>query len=279
MKKIVMAIFFLLLSLTEINGQNTVKGIILDDDSRELLKGVFVQIKNTSISQTSDLNGAFLMKSSQGGKFVLEIKFAGYETQNIPIELSGNVLDLGKIFLFKEVLELQDLSFITLTDDELNDDASSADNISGLLQSSMDVFLRTAAFEFSASFFKVKGFDSSHGKLLINGIEMNKIYNGRAQWSNWGGLNDVLRNQEFRNGLSPSNDTFGGLLGSTNINTRASEQRPGVRISYSSSNRSYQHRIMATYSSGMLKNNWAYTISGSRRYGNEGFNEATSYNA
>ena len=130
MKKIVMAIFFLLLSLTEINGQNTVKGIILDDDSRELLKGVFVQIKNTSISQTSDLNGAFLMKSSQGGKFVLEIKFAGYETQNIPIELSGNVLDLGKIFLFKEVLELQDLSFITLTDDELNDDASSADNIS-----------------------------------------------------------------------------------------------------------------------------------------------------
>ena len=274
-----MAIFFLLYSFTEINGQNSVKGIVLDDDSKELLKGVFVQIKNTSISQTTDLNGAFLMKSSQGGKFVLEIKFAGYETQNIPIELSGNVLELGRIFLFKEVLELQDLSLITLTDDELNDDASSADNISGLLQSSMDIFLRTAAFEFSSSFFKVKGFDSSHGKLLINGIEMNKIYNGRAQWSNWGGLNDVLRNQEFRNGLSPSNVTFGGLLGSTNINTRASEQRPGVRISYSSSNRSYQHRIMSTYSSGMLKNNWAYTISGSRRYGNEGFNEATSYNA
>jgi len=274
-----MAIFFLLYSFTEINGQNSVKGIVLDDDSKELLKGVFVQIKNTSISQTTDLNGAFLMKSSQGGKFVLEIKFAGYETQNIPIELSGNVLELGRIFLFKEVLELQDLSLITLTDDELNDDASSADNISGLLQSSMDIFLRTAAFEFSSSFFKVKGFDSSHGKLLINGIEMNKIYNGRAQWSNWGGLNDVLRNQEFRNGLSPSNVTFGGLLGSTNINTRALEQRPGVRISYSSSNRSYQHRIMSTYSSGMLKNNWAYTISGSRRYGNEGFNEATSYNA
>ena len=274
-----MAIFFLLYSFIEFNGQNSVKGIVLDDDSKELLKGVFVQIKNTSIGQTTDLNGAFLMKSSQSGKFVLEIKFAGYETQNIPIELSGKGLELGKIFLFKEVLELQDLSLITLTDDELNDDASSADNISGLLQSSKDVFLRTAAFEFSASFFKVKGFDSSHGKLLINGIEMNKIYNGRAQWSNWGGLNDVLRNQEFRNGLSPSDVTFGGLLGSTNINTRASEQRPGVRISYSSSNRSYQHRIMATYSSGMLKNNLAYTISGSRRNGNEGFNEATSYNA
>ena len=76
MKKIVMAIFFLLYSFIEVNGQNSIKGIVLDDDSKELLKGVFVQIKNTSISQTTDSNGAFLMKSSQSGKFVLEIKFA-----------------------------------------------------------------------------------------------------------------------------------------------------------------------------------------------------------
>ena len=44
MKKIVMAIFFLLYSFIEVNGQNSVKGIVLDDDSKELLKGVFVQI-------------------------------------------------------------------------------------------------------------------------------------------------------------------------------------------------------------------------------------------
>ena len=48
-----MAIFFLLYSFIEVNGQNSVKGIVLDDDSKELLKGVFVQIKNTSISQTT----------------------------------------------------------------------------------------------------------------------------------------------------------------------------------------------------------------------------------
>ena len=82
---------------------------------------------------------------------------------------------------------------------------------------------------------------------------MNKIYDGRAQWSNWGGLNDVLRNQEFTNGLSPSDFTFGGVLGSTNMNTRASEQRPGTRISYSSSNRSYEHRVMVTHATGISK--------------------------
>ena len=279
MKKIVIATLLLLTSFLEVNGQNVVKGIVLDTDSEKPLHGVFVNIKNTSKSQTTDLNGNFLIKNIQNGKSILEIKLFGYETQNIPIEVAGKTVDLGIILLFKDITENQDLSFITLTDDELNDDASSADNISGLLLSSMDIFLRTAAFEFSSSFFKVKGLDSSNGKLLINGIEMNKIYDGRAQWSNWGGLNDVLRNQEFRSGLTPSDVTFGGLLGATNINTRASEQRAGIRITYSSSNRSYQHRMMATYSSGMLKNDWAFTFSGSRRVGNEGFNEATSYNA
>ncbi len=274
-----MATCLLLASFLEVNGQGNVKGIVLDNDSEKPLQGVFVKVKNTSKSQTTDLNGNFIIKNFQNGKAILEIKFAGYETQNIPIEFSGKNLDLGNILLFKAYTETEDLSLITLSDDELNDDASSADNISGLLQSSMDIFLRTAAFEFSSSFFKVKGLDSSNGILLINGIEMNKIYDGRAQWSNWGGLNDVLRNQEFRSGLTASDVTFGGLLGSTNIDTRASEQRAGVRVSYSSSNRSYQHRMMATYSSGMLKNDWAFTFSGSRRIGNEGFNDATSYNA
>ncbi|QXP71392.1 carboxypeptidase-like regulatory domain-containing protein [Polaribacter sp. R2A056_3_33] len=279
MKKIVMVTCLLLASFLEVNGQGVVKGIILENNSKKPLKGVLVKIRNTPKNQTTDLNGSFVFKNFQSRKAILELRLVGYETQNIPIELSENVLDLGSIFLFKTVTENQDLSLITLTDDELNDDASSADNISGLLQASKDIFLRTAAYEFSSSFFKIKGLDSGNGKVLINGIEMNKIYDGRAQWGNWGGLNDVLRNQEFRNGLTPSDVTFGGLLGATNMNTRASEQRPGIRVSYSSSNRSYQHRIMATYSTGMLKNNWAFTFSGSRRIGTEGYNDATSYNA
>ena len=98
-----------------------------------------------------------MIKNLQGKKAVLEIKLEGYATQNILIEQSETLLDLGIILLFKEVEEIEDLSIITLTDDELNEDAGSADNISGLLQSSMDIFLRIAAFEFSASFFKVKG--------------------------------------------------------------------------------------------------------------------------
>ncbi|MAU30423.1 MAG: TonB-dependent receptor [Flavobacteriaceae bacterium] len=175
--------------------------------------------------------------------------------------------------------DVVDFFSISLSDDELSDDTSASDNISGLLNSSMDIFYRTAAYEFSSSFFKVRGLDSDNAIVHINGIKMNKLYNGRPQWSNWGGLNDVLRNQELSNGSIPLKYNFGGILGSNNINIRASEYGEGGRITYSSSNRSYSNRLMATYNSGMLEKGWAYSLSIGRRWGNEGYQDASFYDS
>jgi len=279
MNKTIVLIVLFLRCYTSMYSQNVIRGIIIDNNSKKPLSEVLISIKNTIFTTKTHLNGAFHIKAFSKGNYILEIKLNGFETQNLPLELSNNTIDLGVILLFRDFTDELDLSIITISDDELNNDASAGDNISGLLQASKDIFLRTAAFEFSSSFFKVKGLDSGNGKVLINGIQMNKVYDGRAQWSNWGGLNDVLRNQEFSNGLAASNVTFGGILGTTNMNTRASLQRPGTRFSYSSSNRSYVHRAMATHTTGISKNGWAMTFSASRRAGTEGFNDGTSYNA
>lgn len=269
-----------LFCINGIRAQNIVKGIVVDNYSEKTLKGVSITIKNkNSALFKTDENGVFSIQKLANGDYILEISFTGYETQKFPIELTGKEVDLGTIFLYEDISEEEDLSTITLSDDELNDDTSAADNISGLLQSSKDVYYRTAAFEFSSSFFRIKGLDSENAKLLINGLEMNKLYSGRPQWSNWGGLNDVLRNQEFSTGLKPSAYTFGGVLGATNINIRASELRPGTKVSYSSSNRSYEHRFMITHSSGVSNKGWAYTVAASRRSAKEGFLEGTLYDA
>ena len=84
----------------------------------------------------------------------------GLKPKNFPVRLSGKTIDIGTVMMYEDISEDQDLSTITITDDELNDDSSSADNISGLLQSSRDVYLRTAAFEWSSSFYRIKGLDS-----------------------------------------------------------------------------------------------------------------------
>ena len=260
-------------------AQNVIKGVVVDSEKNTQLKGVAINVKKNTANTVTNDNGVFILQNLTNGSYVLEISLKGYETQNFPVELSGTTVDLGTVLLYEDLSEEEDLSTVTLTDDELNDDTSAADNISGLLQASRDIYLRTAAFEFSSSFFRIRGLDSENGKVLINGIEMNKLYNGRPQWSNWGGLNDVLRNQEFSNGLRASDYTFGGILGSTNINVRPSEQRTGTRISYASSNRSYIHRAMATHSTGLSEDGWAFTLAASRREGREGFVDGTMYNA
>lgn len=280
-KKFFYFLFGIFFVFSAFSQQTIVKGSVIDASSNEPIPNVNVTIEGTNLSTTTDGFGMFSFTGDIPlGEQIINISKDEYLTNRYPIVVNqGQTVDITDMTLDIDVSDSPDLFTITLADDELNSDTSGADNISGLLSASQDLFSRTAAFEFSSSFFRVRGLDSENGSVLINGIEMNKLFNGRPQWSNWGGLNDVVRNQELSIGLAPSAYNFGGILGTTNINVRASQYREGGRVTYSSSNRSYTNRIMASYSSGLMENGWAYTISAGRRWGNEGYQDATLYDS
>lgn len=282
MKKSVLILLFGMFSLATAFAQETlVKGSVKDAVTKEPIPNVTITIEETGDFVVTDSKGEFVFSSNVPlGEQVLRVSKEGYVPKRYPIVVNeGQTVNITDMSLDIDVTNSVDLFTITLTDDELNDDTSGADNISGLLQSSQDIFERTAAFEFSSSFFRVRGLDSDNSSTMINGIEMNKIYNGRPQWSNWGGLNDVMRNQELTSGLKPSNYNFGGVLGTNNINVRASNYRKGGRVTYSSSNRSYTNRLMASYATGLMKDGWSMAFSIGRRWGDEGYQDATLYDA
>ena len=56
-----------------------------------------------------------------------------------------------------------------------------------------------------------------------------------------------------------------------------SHQRKQTSINYASSNRNYANRIMITHSTGLNKKGWAFSISGSRRWADEGYSDGTYY--
>jgi len=268
-----------LLSIFSVLGMyaQTVKGKVINAETEKAMANVEVSVQGADITQKTGTNGTFVLSNVPKGKQIVVIYLAGYEKQLFPVSITDKVVDLGEITLFEDINEAGDFSEITLSDDELSDDEGSADNTSGLLQSSKDVFTRAAAFNFP--WFRTRGYDSENATVLMNGIKMNKVATGRPQWSDWGGLNDVLRNQEFSNGLAPADKTFGGILGSTSFNTRASQQRAGSRISFASSNRSYTGRVMATHNTGISSKGWAFSVSASGRFAKEGYFEGSTYNA
>ncbi len=271
-------LFFFVISLNAFSQENfDVKGRVLEDNTKKPIGGAKISLEGKEDFVISDEQGNFQVFTSSRN-FVLVIFMTDYTTKKYPIELEEMSLDLGDIFLERDITLEKTDNLIALTEADLADDESSFGNM-GILQATRDVFLNRAAFDFGQAFFRVRGYDAENGLVLINGLPMNKIFNGRPQWNNWGGLNDVVRNQEFSNGLDPSDHSFGRLLGLTNIDTRPSLMRAGTRLSSSASNRTYTDRFMATYNSGNNGNQLFYSISASRRSAKQGYIQGTLYDA
>ena len=277
-------VFFWIISISSgvLQSQEIlISGKILHANSQDVLGGVSISLENHFPQSTTDSDGVFniTLIDLEMGNYIMNISKPGFQSLRLPVLINQSSLDLGVIMLMPDVIEEQmQLGSVNLNGNELNDDQIDA-GFSSILNAGKDAFLNAAAYDFSQTYFKPRGYDSQYGTVMINGIPLNKIQNGRPQWSNWGGLNDVQRNQDFNFAVSAVDNNFGNLAGSTNFVMRASKFSKGGKLSISSANRSYRSRIMATYSSGELKDNWFYTLSLSGRFGEEGYIEGTSYNA
>lgn len=281
MKKTLFSVLFVLFSVVCSAQLGTgLMGKIVDAKNQKPLQNVVVTIQNTNLTQGTTADGKFIFTDLPEGSQIILIKSTGLKDQLITVEIvKDKIVDLGLIALEEDVTQEQQLSLITITESDLGDDNSGSDNTAGLLQASRDAFQQAAAFNWGQARFRVRGLDNENATIMFNGISMNKIYDGRPQFANWGGLNDATRNQEFTMGSSPSDYTFGGILGTQEINTRASTYRPGSRISFSSTNTNYNFRTMGTHASGMNTNGWAFVVSASRRWAKEGYFEGTDYGA
>ena len=189
------------------------------------------------------------------------------------------ITDLG-VWQMSEQENFQEILPVFNIDPEIETDADwDRSQIGGVLQSQRDVFLQTIFFQFSPTFFKARGLDSKHTVVQINGIVMNSLNTGRPLWNTWGGLNDFL-NQGVINqyGLSPTNESFGGILGSTIFTLRPSLFRKRTKISQVYSNGSYTVGSYVSHVSEKSKKGWTHSFLTSGRWG-EGFIEGTTYTA
>ena len=253
----------------------TVSGTILEAYTNTPLKHVQGTIENTSLSTQTGEHGSFRFVMLLGS-YTVVIQAKGYLVKRIPIVIDVGALDLATLHIEKDITTEKTDNLITLTDTEVFDDERIAIS-SGLLQATRDIYLTRAAFDFGQAFFRVRGYGSEQGTVLLNGIAMNNFNDGRPQWNNWGGLNDVTRNQELTYGLQASEYAFGGVLGSTNINLDPAAFRPGVRLSSSASNRTYTSRLMATYT--QQHGGLSYSVSASARQAQQGYIAGTLYDS
>lgn len=257
-------------------SQITVTGILLDEISGIPLNGVRV---STSLPDEGYTNadGYFSVKHAVDNDILLFFEYDGEVIEFVRPRMDGDSVHLGNFSLsFLHDLERNfDLPSITIEGGDLNLDAS----ISGLLQAGDDLFANMTDFTFSPARFRRRGLGFIYTDGYLNNLPMNDLESGGVFWRNWGGLNDVMRQNENVVGAEMAEWGFGGLSSTFNTDLRASSQRKQTKLSYAVTNRSYRNRILGTWSTGLMASGWAITLSGSRRWAQEGYYEGTHYDA
>lgn len=215
----------------------------------------------------------------------------------LKIGVCGILLSLGFVSpAFSQVTIKKDTALVAAADttiDEVKENAldnipvvsldendnldGSAQNISSQMNAGRNPFVNAATFNFSAVRFRIRGYDADLFTTYMNGAPMENLDNGFTPYGLWGGLNDVLRNKQSTQGLQAAKFGAGDLGGSTLIDSRAFRQRKQTTINYAIANRNYTNRFFITHSTGLNKKGWAFSVSGSRRWADEGFTDGTYY--
>ena len=277
-KLILLLLSFILSTGYAFSQQGSLKGMVVNSDNKTGLSGVEITDAAGRVLTVTTNDGSFAV-NLQEGSHILYLNLADFDQAVIETDVKpGETSDAGTIALKASAGSMQDMITININEGA-SEDGFETQSVQGVLSSSADVFLSSAAYTFGSMMFKVRGYDANYTNVSLNGFVVNDIESGSPYWSNWGGLNDVMRSAMVSSGPEPIGFLFEPVGGATRINTRASEYRTGVKAVYSLSNRSYGNRLMVTYSSGMMKNNWAFTGSYSRRWSEHGYETGTFYDA
>ncbi|AZA81642.1 hypothetical protein C1637_03455 [Chryseobacterium lactis] len=268
-KKLSLISLFTLMPASFYFAQTTVYAYVKDQDGKPLEKAE-VDLAQSTGDTTVDKIGYFQFVDLKPGHYLITVTKPNFESKILEFDVTADEKrkDLGVITLNYTLGS--DAGVIVIDDaaSDSEDGGSSMQPTVGLLSSGRDAFQNVSAFELGAYWFRPRGVDNRFEDVLFNGVSMSKNDDGRIDFNNWGGLNDVTRYPyENVDNITPSEYTFGNLGGVVYYNTRASSYRKQTSLAYSFTNRSYLHRAMATYSSGLTKNGWAFTFSGSRRWG------------
>jgi len=257
-------------------SQTKYSSTILDQNGFPLA-GIIIQDPNGICKTLSDNNGVFNFECESKVK-TIQFIYNG-EVVQLMDESSFTTKGNNKIILNieKPIVDNNQINVVNLPANDDGDEET--EEVSSLLAASSDVFSSIAGFNFSAASFKIRGYDSDLESVYINGVPTNDPESGNGIFSTWGGLNDVMRTDQFIIGLNMVPYGFGDFGGNVVIDATASTQRVQKKLSYQITNRAFQHRIMGTWSTGVQKNGWAFSLSASRRWATEGYVPGSTYDA
>ena len=275
----------LMLVSTTVLGQTKISGTVVDE-SNQSLPGASVLEKGTMNGTETDFDGKFSLNTTSNSG-VLVVSFIGYKT--VEMSFSSTKSNLGAIQLEEGGSTLDEI-IITSTSFAIDrktpvavSTIKAADierklgtqEFPEVLKSTPGVYATKSGGGFGDGRINLRGFNSENVAVMINGVPVNDMENGRVYWSNWAGLSDVTSAMQVQRGLGAAKVAVPSIGGTINILSKTSDVNKGGNVVASTGNNGYQ-KYGFTLSTGLMENGLAATVSFAKISG-EGYIEGTQF--
>ena len=288
MKKItqlLLCVFALVVSTAAI-AQSTVTGTVIDSETNDPLPGVNILEKGTSNGVSSDFDGNFTITTTSSNATVV-VSYVGFLSKEFGI--TGNK-NLETIAMEPSEFGLQEVEIIaSVAVDRKTPVAVSTVRAADIelklgtqefpevLKSTPGVYATKSGGGFGDGRINLRGFNSENVAVMINGVPVNDMENGRVFWSNWAGLGDVTSSLQVQRGLGASKVAVPSVGGTINILTKTTDIEAGGNFYTTLANDGWK-KFGVTYSTGLMDNGFAATVSAAKTDG-DGYVDGTQFNA
>jgi len=273
-----------LLTSTAIFAQTNLSGKVVDETNQPL-PGASVVLQGSKTGASTDFDGNFTFETSSISGTIL-VSFVGYETKSLTFNGSKN---FGTIALKPSAESLDEIvitavSFavdrktpvaVSTVKAEAIEVKLGTQEFPEILKSTPGVYATKAGGGYGDSRINLRGFESNNIAVMINGIPVNDMENGRVYWSNWAGLSDVTSAMQVQRGLGASKVAVPSIGGTINIISKSYDAEKGGIIRYGIGNNGYQ-KYGVTLSTGLLDNDFAATVSAAKIAG-DGYVDGTQF--
>ena len=277
-------VMVMLISTSIIFGQTKLTGKIVDETNQPLPSATVV-LKGTQTGASSDFDGNFTFETTISNGTLL-VSFVGYETKSLTFNGSKN---FGSIALQPSAESLDEIvitavSFAidrktpvavsTIKADVIEHKLGSQE-FPEILKSTPGVYATKQGGGFGDGELLLRGFNSENVAVMINGVPVNDMENGRVYWSNWAGLSDVTSAMQVQRGLGASKVAVPSIGGTVNILSKTTDIEKGGSIMTAVGNDGYQ-KYGVMVSTGLLDNGFAVTVSAAKTKG-DGYVDGTQF--
>lgn len=257
-------------------------GRVIDEQGEPLI-GAMVTVPGTRIGVSTDLDGTFSLKAPSGK--TLKITYVGYSGYETPVKEN-----IGDVVLKPETKMLQDV-VVTQSKARTRETPIAMSEITAaqieaklgnkefpeVLKMTPGVWATPEGGGYGDAKINMRGFKAPNVAVLVNGIPMNDMEWGGIYWSNFAGLGGVTTSMQTQRGLGAAIISSPSIGGTINITTKGLDAKKGGSVWYGMGNNALND-VGFSVSTGLMKNGWAISILGSRKWG-DGYIQGTQFEA